>query len=427
MPPTPPPYTQRLIDHLFRRVYGQLVSTLTRLLGSAHIDIAENIAQDAFLKACETWPYHGVPENPAAWLTRVAKNGAIDHVRRERMLLDKGESLVAWFGDDDAAMVWSEDDIGSVRNMDDQLAMMFLTCQPCLSRRAQVSLTLKTVSGFSAAEISRALLTSEEATRKLLIRARKTIRDNNIAFELPPPPLLQGRVDAVLDVLYLLFNEGYSGFRDNVFRRELSEEAIRLTRLFLLGSPATIDCQPKVHAVLALMLLHSARMPARQDIVGELVLLSDQDRSLWDGERISLGMRHLSESAQGTDVSAYHLEARIAAAHVTAPSYAEADWPTILACYDQLMEMKRSPVVALNRAVAVSMVAGVDAGMREVGALARDPALQGYYLLPATLADFCRRRGDTSGAAEHYRRALELVGDTPERRFLERRLAECTP
>lgn len=416
----------KLVDHLFRRTAGQLVATLTRIFGPGNIDLAESVVQEAFLKACLTWPYNGIPDNPAAWLTTVAKNYALNLIKKETIARQKEAEILAWYKSQN-----TQDDnrngIDDPTLVDDQLRLMFLCCDPSLSKKAQICLTLKTVGGFSAGEIARAFLSNEEATRKLITRAKQTIRAQNFTFVLPEPEALSGRVDAVLEVLYLIFNEGYSAYEGKeLVREDLCDEAIRLTSLFLHEAFSHFPKLPVVKALLALMLLHSSRLPARTDAEGNLIVLADQDRALWDKARIIRGLKYLNESAAGDEISVYHLEAHIAACHALAPSYEESDWRQILADYDDLLVLNPNPVIALNRAVAVGMLQGPDAGLAALQTLADDPKLEHYYLLPAAFADFYRRLHDRPKAITFYKKALTLAGTQAEKLFLEKQIAECS-
>jgi RNA polymerase sigma-70 factor (ECF subfamily) len=301
--------------------------------------------------------------------------------------------------------------------------MMFTCCHPCLSREVQVALTLKTLCGLSVPEIAKAFLAEDATIAQRLVRAKRKIRDEKIPFEMPATRELAPRLDAVLEVLYLLFNEGYNAHEgENLVRQDLCAEAIRLTSL-LVEHP--LGDKPKVHAMLALMLLQASRLPARVDVEGNLLLLAEQDRPRWDGNLIQLGFHHLDKAAQGDELTEYHLQAGIAACHAIAPSYAATNWQQILSYYDELISLTRSPIVALNRAVALAMLNGVDAGIKELENLSNLPAMQSYYLLPATLADFYLQTGERQKAAEYYHQALALASTEPERRFLLRKLKEC--
>jgi RNA polymerase sigma-70 factor (ECF subfamily) len=413
----------KLIDNLFRHKSAQLVSTLTAIFGSANIDLAENVVQEAFLKAFQTWPYSGIPNNPGAWLTEVAKNYAINIVRRDQTFYKREAEIVEWYDSyNETSLEIELDDFSS---LDNQLKMIFICCNPLLSKKAQICLTLKTVGGFSVGEIARAFLSNEEATRKLLTRAKQKIRQAKIPFEIPGLRELPCRIESVLNILYAIFNEGYSAYEGkDLIRRDLCEEAIRLAGLFLHNSFSHFPKLPTAKALLALMLLHSARLPARTDNYGNLVLLADQDRSLWDKRKMALGLKYLSESASGKELTAYHLEAHIAANHAVAKTYEDSDWEQILQLYDDLLNLNPSPVIALNRVVALGMVKGPEAGLRELNKIAAHPTLENYYLLPATFADFYYRLENKERAKYFYAKAIHLTKNSPEKRFITKRLAE---
>lgn len=413
----------KLVDHLFRHKSGEVVSTLTRVFGPEHLDLAEDVVQETLLKALQQWPFRGVPENPGGWILQTARNHALDILRRQGRFRNKAQQLA------ERIRVEADHETGEAVFLesevrDDQLRMMFTCCHPALSREARVALTLKILGGFSVPEITRAFLAEEATIAQRLVRAKRKIREARIPFEVPAGEALVPRLDSVLEVLYLLFNEGYSAHEgEALVRHELCAEAVRLTGL-LVEHPA--GDQPKVHALLALMLLQASRLPARTDAEGNLLLLSEQDRSLWDRTAIQRGMAHLRRAAAGTELSTYHLEAGIAAAHAMAPTYESTDWRRILSYYDDLYALNPSPVVALNRAVALSMVRGPEAGIEAVEGLRGSPAMRGYYLLPATLAEFHSRLGQPREAARYYEEALRQVRTEPERRFLLRKLAACT-
>jgi predicted RNA polymerase sigma factor len=410
---------ERLVEHLFRHEAGRLIAILTRAFGPEHLDLAEDVAQDALIKALEVWPYHGIPENPTAWLARVAKNLALNIFKHERIFAGKSKELTDALtldhtGRDETDTVL-DDMFGDV---DDVVRLMFVACHPSLSAESRVALTLKTVAGFSVGQISSAFLAQPTAVAQRLVRAKKHIRELGLSFEVPSSEL-PGRLDSVLQVLYLLFNEGYSAHEgSDPIRGELCEEAIRLAAL-ICTSERWVGQQPRVHALLALMLLQSARLTARTDQGGDLLLLEKQDRSLWNKARISDGLRHLDQSAQRIDVTAYHLEAGIAACHAIARSYEETDWSHILELYDQLVSINPSPVVALNRAIAISRVHGSETGIRAAEEMREHPALQRYYLLWATLAKLHAEMGNAPRAEADYRMALACTNSPLERRFLE--------
>jgi RNA polymerase sigma-70 factor, ECF subfamily len=417
-----------LADHLFRTRAGQMVAYLTRLLGPQHLDIAEEAVQEALLKALLNWPYSGVPQNPAGWLFHVARNAALDAIRHRAMILQKTAQLIA----DPASAAGSRATGNSQLPLDadfeeqlrdDELRMVLMCCHPALPRDARVALSLKTVGGFSTREIARAFLADEPTIAQRLVRAKRQIRDESIAFELPAGKDLATRLDAALEVIYLMFNEGYGAQAgEDLVRQDLCEEALRLARLVASSSVAT----PQAHALVALLAFQAARLGARVDSTKELILLEDQDRGAWDHNLIALGFHHFALCAEGTEVSPYHIQAGIAAAHAKARSAAETNWEEILDLYDQLMELSPSPVVALNRAVAVAKVHGPELGLAALSSLAEEHSLRNYYLLPSAEGRLRMETGDVSGAAECFRRALALPCSEPEKRFLQRQLEQCS-
>jgi RNA polymerase sigma-70 factor (ECF subfamily) len=414
----------KIVDHFFRHKAGQLTATLTRIFGPGQLDLAESVVQEALLRACQAWSIKGIPPNPDGWITTVAKNHALDIIRKKKRFHQKEEEIIRWYESLEGDHLEAHD---AQEAMDDQLRMMFVCCHPSLSRKSQVALTLKTVGGFSDREIARAFLSNEETTRKLLTRAKQKLRAENISFDLPAPPELPQRLEAVLEVLYLIFNEGYNAHEgDALIRQDFCDEAIRLASLFVHGALSNSPKLPTIKALLALMLLHSSRIPARTDAAGNLVTLAEQDRSRWDQKRVALGLQYLGESAAGEELSVYHLQAHIAACHAVAPSYEEADWPRILTYYDRLLNLSSNPVIALNRAVAISMVNGPEAGLSALQLLADEPLLKNYYLLPAAMADFYRRLNIKPRALEYYQQALALVGTRAEKHYLEKRVRECS-
>jgi len=408
--------TEVLVTHLFRHQAGRIVATLTRVLGSRHLDLAEDAVQDALITALQQWPYRGIPENPAGWLAVVAKNRALNRIRREATLADKLAELErAWPQQTDA-----DAGLASEAGLDDQLALIFMCCHPDISREAQTALTLKTVCGFSTAEIARAFLAQESAIAQRLVRAKRQIREQEIAIELPEAKQLAHRLDSVLRVIYLLFTEGYRATQgDSLTRADLCEEAVRLATL-LTHHPGTR--QPVVHALLALMMLQAARLPARATDDGLPVLLAEQDRARWDQRLIAGGLRHLAQSAAGAEITAYHLQAEIAAIHAVAASDATTDWERIAKLYDELLAVEPTPIVTLNRAIALARWQGAAAGIEALKTVEQHASLQDYHLLPAVLAEFWKQTGDAAKAAEYYRKALACSCTEPERRFLQTQL-----
>ncbi|CAN5213039.1 RNA polymerase sigma factor [soil metagenome] len=432
--PSPDPWTvpdggpggdpvRRVTDHLFRHESGKMVSILTGTFGIRRLQMAEDVVQEALVRAMKTWPYYGIPEKPAAWLLRTAKNLAIDQLRRETNFREKQPEIVASVeqGMGGTRRGDPSDEIDGVG--DEHLRLMFVCCHPILPQEIQSALALKTLCGFSPAEIARGFLISEAAVAKRLTRARQRIQAEGIPFEIPSGPELPARLGGVLQTLYLLFNEGYKASAgDEMVRADLCAEAIRLGTL-LAEHPA--GNQPPTHALLALMLLAASRLPARMDAEGNLLRLEDQDRSRWDRAMIQRGIKHLAASAGGDALTGYHLEAGIAACHGLAADDASTDWPQILSLYDRLMECSASPFVALNRAVAVAKVHGAEAGIRAVAEISDRERLEEYHLLHAVLGELESRRGCYSEAAGHFRRALGRAETRPERTFLAKRLEDC--
>jgi RNA polymerase sigma-70 factor, ECF subfamily len=410
-----------LVEHLFRRQASQLVATLTRVLGARHLMLAEESVQDALVAALQQWPFGGVPENPAAWLYRVARNRALDRVRHVRRIEQRSPALSEPFGE--VAPVAPPDALLAAETppvADDELGMMFMTCHSVLPHASRVALTLKIVGSFGTGEIARAFLVHEATIAQRIVRAKRLLRHHEATFGPPAARDLKERLDAVLEAIYLIFNEGYAATTgDELVREDISGEAIRLAGL-VTRHPMTAT--PKAHALLALLLLQAARFPARVSSDGELFLLRDQDRSTWDRALIAEGLRALGRAAAGDELTRYHLEAEIAACHACAPSWEDTDWQRILHLYDRLLAVTRSPIVALNRAIACSRVAGPRAAIGEVDDIADHPALSTYHLLPAVLAELWREAGDARRAATYYRAALRLARAVPERRFLTMQL-----
>ncbi len=422
----PETQVRTVVDHLFRNQAGQMVSTLTRVFGSQHLELAEAVVQEALIQAMQTWPFKGVPDNPAGWIVQVAKNKALDHIRHDRFLIDKEEEVRVAFDHLSSAGVQAssfsiEDAVERHFDRvlrDDQLRMMFVCCHPVLSRESRLALTLKTLCGFGVTEIARAFLTPVETIEQRLVRAKRKIRDERVPFEIPEPRELAGRLDSVLEAIYLLFNEGYAASEgDRLIRRDLCEQAIRLAGLLASSGPG--GTHPKTHALLALLQLQASRLDARLDAQGDILLLEEQDRSRWNHRLIRLGLESLDRSAEGDELTDYHLQASIAARHAVAPSFEQTDWAGILSDYDELLLRNHTPVVALNRAVALMMVEGAEAAITEVEAIRNLPPMHRYYLLPATLAEMYRRAGRMEDALREYQQALTLVATRPERRFLE--------
>ena len=409
-----------LVDGLFRSESARLIGALTRLLGLRNLEAAEEIAQEALLAALQAWPYAGQVDNPSAWLTRVARNKAIDFIRRERHRRRFAEEHAASLASE-YTLARSVDAVLPADSIeDDQLRLIFACCHPALPDTSRIALTLRILCGLTASEIARAFMTTEAAILKRLTRAREQLGRGEVPFGIPEGAELAERLDAVLAVLYLLFNEGYASSRaDEPIRRDLCREALRRA-LALSRHPRTRA--PRVDALVALMCLHSARLPARLGDDGALVLMEQQDRGLWDRQLIARGLQYLDAASSGERISRYHLEAAIAACHCQAASFAETPWRRLLDLYDMLLEAHPSPVVALNRAIAAGHVEGPAAAIEQISRLEARGDLAGYYLLPAALGEFLLRARDRARAADCFSRALELAPSAAEKELLRRRL-----
>jgi predicted RNA polymerase sigma factor len=413
----------QLVDHLFRQEFGRMVSRLARILGAPRLAMVEDAVQYAMLQALQLWPYQGAPEYPQAWLAKVAYHRALDVLKNERRLRffdDEKEIALRNRLEDLQATVTAEPRF-SQEVADERLALIFVCCHPALPRPASVALTLKVVCGFGAAEIARAFLSTESAITQRLVRAKRMIRDEALRCEVPDPQDLEERLDAVLEVLYLLFTEGYAATAgDHLIKDELCAEAIRLAESLAENSATAL---PECHALLALMLFQAARLPARTDTLGDLLLLEEQDRSLWDRSKIHFGLLHLGQAARGNKLSTYHLQAEIAAMHSTTEHFTLTNWKNILALYDLLREKQPTPVVLINRAVAVAHVQGPAAGLEALKEIPVDDQLERYPFLHAAEGEFHRRLGHSLEAEVSFERALDFARTEPQRRFLVRRLA----
>ncbi|WP_144277064.1 RNA polymerase sigma factor [Metapseudomonas resinovorans] len=400
------------VEAIYRSDSRRVLATLIRLLGD--FDLAEEALHDAFIAAVQQWPRDGLPANPRAWLVSAGRFKAIDSLRRRARFDASKRHLVAELEEAASAFLEGED------VEDDRLRLIFTCCHPALPADAQVPLTLREVCDLKTEEIARAFLSSPSTIAQRIVRAKAKIRDAHIPYQVPALAELPERLDNVLRVIYLVFNEGYSASSgDSLTRTDLSAEAIRLARLLLELLP-----DPEVMGLLALMLLHDSRRAARATADGELVLLDDQDRTLWDHGQIAEGLALVAQAMASRRVGAYLLQAAIAAVHAQAADAAVTDWRQIVGLYDVLQRLVQSPVVALNRAVAIAMRDGPEAGLAQVDALLEAGELADYHLAHAARADFCRRLGRKDEARAAYESALALARQEPERRFIEMRLRE---
>jgi RNA polymerase sigma factor (sigma-70 family) len=416
---------EQLGDHLFRRESGRIVATLTRIFGVQNLALAEDVVQDAFCRALEVWKFRGVPENPSAWLMVTAKNRALDVLRRERTARTFAPELGRFLESEWTLSPAVEENFAPHAIKDDQLRMMFSCCHPRLPEEAQVALMLHILCGFTVDEVAAAFVSSHAAMEKRIARAKKILAGSKKLFDIADARDFAARLPAVHRALYLLFNEGYHGASaESAVRAELCREAMRLAAPLrehpLAATPATF-------ALSALMSLHAARLPARLDSSGELRSLGDQDRSQWDTNLVGEGQKLLDLSASGPELTEYHLEAAIAWAHAVAPRAEDTDWGMIVSLYDKLMAIRPSPVVALNRAIAIAQRHGPERGLEEIRAIANADRLASYPFYHAALGEFEFRAGRADAAREHFRAALALARSPMERTFLSHRLAACSP
>ena len=417
-----PPVTET-IDHLFRHESGKMVAVLTRIFGTHNLELAEDVVQDTLLKALEHWRFSGIPDNPSAWLYKVAKNKALDVIRREKRhnkfaedvstLLESEYTLVPIIKE-----LFTEDEI-----QDDVLRMMFACCQPDLPSASQVALILKTLCGFSIEEIAKAFLTNHEVINKRLYRARQQFREQKVKFEIPSANQLAARTDSVLTALYLLFNEGYnSTSNDQLIRKDLVIEASRLC-FMLTQNPKTDTAN--VNALLSLMLIHASRLDARLDDQNNILLLAEQDRTRWDHELIHSGIHYFERSMKQGAYNFYQLQAAIALQHAIGSSFENTDWQTILGIYDVMCKQYPSPVAFLNRAIVLAQLEGPQRGIEEISSMPGKEKLNGYYLLPATLGELYLRDFNFAIAKKYFEEAMELTHSPAEKKLLQQKLEKC--
>jgi predicted RNA polymerase sigma factor len=409
-------------DHLFRREAGRMVAALTRVFGVHNLGLVEDVVQDAFCRALEVWPFRGVPENPSAWLMATAKNRAIDVLRRERTARTFAPELGRLLESEWTLVPVVDELFGAYAVKDDLLRMMFSCCHPRLPEEAQVALVLHILCGFGVSEIAAAFLGTDAATQKRISRAKKVLAGSKRLFDLADADF-SARLTVVHRALYLLFNEGYHGASaESAVRIELCREALRLVTLLVEHPFAST---PATHALAALMCLHAARLPARVDRSGNLSSLFDQDRSHWDPALVAEGQRLLDLSATGPELTEYHVEAAIAAVHANAQCAQETNWGQIVALYDTLMTIRPSPVVALNRAIAVAQHEGPERGLQEIRAITGRDRLSTYPFYFAALGELELRCGRGEVGREQFQAALALARNPMERRFFEQRVSAC--
>jgi RNA polymerase sigma factor (sigma-70 family) len=420
MPPSQLQPIAPLVEHFFRHEAGRLVAVLTRIFGWRNFDLVEDMVQATLVDAMQSWRVRGVPDNPSGWVQRVARNKIVDALRRDKI---GQRAMTEWAATRPGHAEGLDELFLDSEIEDSQLRMIFACCHPRLARANQLALTLKTLCGFGNSEIARALLVGEETVKKRLQRATRDLIDHQIALDPPAVDELGRRLDSVHQVLYLLFNEGYSSSEgEAAIRADLCEEAARLCHL--------LCCQPRfstpaTRALMALMLFHAARLGARLDQRGSVLLMEEQDRGQWDQRLIRRAQEFFDQSAEGTVISTFHLEAAIACHHCSATSYADTNWPAILRLYDGLLTIQRSPVYLLNRAIVVAQIEGPHAGIRALDEAGRDPAVSHYHLFDATLGEMYRRAGDLARAREHLEAARRKTNSPFDRELIDRRLSMC--
>ena len=402
-----------------------MVAALTRVFGVHNLSLAEDVVQDSFCRAMEVWKFRGMPENPAAWLMAVAKNRALDVLRRERTARTFAPELTRLLESEWTLVPTLDEQLSPHAIKDDLLRMMFSCCDPQLSEESQVALMLHILCGFSIDEVAGAFVATHAAIEKRLTRAKRVLAQSTRLFDIADAAGFSSRLPAVQRALYLLFNEGYHGASPEfAVRKELCHEALRLVSL-LQEHP--LGATPATDALAALLCLNAARLPARTDAAGELLALSDQDRTTWDRSLLAEGERRLQRSARGSELTAYHVEAAIAWVHASAPRAEDTRWSQIVALYDMLMAIRPSPVVALNRAIALAQQNGPESGLKAIEAIEHRERLARYPFFPAAMGELELRAGRPGSARRHFRQALRLARNPAERRFLQQRESACAP
>ena len=408
----------QLINHLFRTEYGKLVATLTRLFGTAHIQLAEDVVQDALITAINKWGVEGIPKNPSVWLIQVAKRKALNELNRNQMIQVHHSRMSSNPPSyDKIDTVFLQDEIE-----DSQLRMIFTCYHPSLNQESQIALTLKTLCGFGVQEVANAFLTTKSTISKRLYRAKTTIRNSKLPFLIPSGAALKTRLQSVETTLYLLFNEGYNTSSGNsIIQKDFCLEAIRLTNLLV----NRFEDAPQLKALLALMCFHISRFEARIDKGGGIIIFEEQDRSLWNKELIYKGMQYLRASMNGTDLTAYHIEAGIAAQHSIAESFEETNWQSIYDNYQLLAKIIPNPIIQLNLAIIQSKLNGLTASLSSLKKLEANEVLKNYHLLPATQGIFYMKQGNFKIAKTYLEKALTLSPAPKEKEFIKNRIKEC--
>lgn len=416
----------QLVEHLFRHESGKLVSVLTRLFGSSNMELAEDVVQDSLIEAIKQWTYSGIPANPKAWIFTVAKNKALNIVNREKHKIKYASDVThflqsAWTAEPSLNHLFSDEEI-----LDDQLRMMFTCCHPSISANSQVALTLKTLCGFSIPEIARAFLTTDETINKRLVRARQKIREEKIPFVVPEGKDLQNKLETVLETIYLMFNEGYNASHgEKLIKTELCEEAIRLAEI--ISSHSLFANKSDVHAILALMYLNASRFDSRQGEDGSIITMEDQNRSKWNPALMQKGFSYLelSISTRPKELTVYHILATISAYHCSAPDFGSTNWKSILNLYDNWVSIDSSPLVLLNRTIALSKVEGVEKALIELDEISKIPSVQTYHLLYSTQAEMNMQLQNYTRAIECLQKALQLSTLSAEKELLTKKMDYC--
>jgi len=413
---------RELVAALTRSESGKLVAVLTRIFGSHNLALAEDAVQDVLIKAIENWSLHGIPSNPAAWLFTAARNKAIDTIRKYRRQQTFANDISSLLESEYTAAFTLDDCFKEEEIRDDQLHMMFACCHPAISKEGQIALIMKTLCGFSIPQIARAFITSPDTIAKRLYRARQSFRDNNISLEIPAGHALQNRLNNILETIYLLFNEAHSAsFHETLTRKDLAEDTIRLCSMLTEHEATKL---PRTDALLALLYFHTSRLTSRIDEHGDLLLLKDQHRELWDKEMIERGVFYLSRAATGNEMSRYHLEAAIAYEHCKAATYEDTDWQAILNYYDLLVKLIPSQVILLNRAIVIKELEGPANALACIREIPGINFLQEYYLLHAILGELHKEMGEKETARMHYEKAIRLSVSETEKRLLRKHLQD---